>query len=110
MTMKTKSQERTVAIITGLKIGDPNILAHQPCTMANVAFELGRVDRKTFLAEVEKVLDTKQIAGRLFSFHKQALITGKFIKFEKLSKSKWKEETAKETEPVSSNLMTTTVQ
>lgn len=85
-----KSSERTVAVISGLKVGDPSRLAPQPCALANVAFELGRVDRKTFLAEAGKAIRTKQVIGRLFSFHKQELIDGGFIKFEKVPKSRWK--------------------
>ncbi len=91
-TKTTKASKRTVAVITGLKAGDPAKLAPQPCLLANVAFELGRVDRKTFLAEASTALRTKQVIGRVFSFHKQELIEGKFIRFESVPRAEWKAE------------------
>lgn len=89
---RTLRRERTIAIITGLRAGDPSKLAPQPCMLANVAYELGRADRRTFLAEAAALIRTKQIVGRLFSFHKQDLIDGKFIRFEKVPRSKWRAE------------------
>lgn len=85
---------RTVAIITGLKPGDPAQLATQPMAFVSMAYELGRSDRKTYLAEVSKVIKTTQRIGQLFSFHKRALIEGGFIKFEKILRSAWAEECA----------------
>lgn len=91
---------RTIAIITGLKAGDPAELASQPMMLASVAFELGRVDRKTYLAEAAKVVVTTQPIGQLFSFHKEALIAGGYIKFEKILRTEWKAEQAAREQPV----------
>ncbi len=80
---------RTIAIITGLKPGDPAKLATQPMALVSIAYELGRADRKTYLAEVAKVIKTTQPIGQLFSFHKKALIEGGFIRFDKILRTAW---------------------
>ncbi len=80
---------RTVAVITGVKAGDPNKLAPQPCTMANIAYELGETSRAEFLTACEKSIKTDQPVGRLFSFHKPELIKGGYIKFRKVPRDKW---------------------
>lgn len=90
----TARAARTIAIITGLKAGDPAVLAMQPNILANVAFELGRVDRRTFLSEAAKIVQTEQPIGQLFSFHKKALTRGGFIRFEKIFRTAWKAECA----------------
>jgi hypothetical protein len=87
-----KRAERAVAVITGLKMGDASVLAHQALLLANLACELGRVDRRTFLAEAARTIPTQQAIGRLFSFHKALLVRKKFIKFEKVPKSRWERE------------------
>jgi hypothetical protein len=85
---------RTIAIITGLKPGDPAQLATQPMALVSIAYELGRADRKTYLAEVAKTIKTVQPIGQLFSFHKKALIEGGFIGFEKILRTQWAAECA----------------
>jgi hypothetical protein len=86
---------RTVTIITGLKAGDPEKLGPQPTTMANLALDFGRVDRRTFLQELERSIKTVQPVGRLFSFHKTELIEGGFIKVSKVSRDEWVKESEK---------------
>lgn len=79
-----KRAPKTVATIIGVKAGDPDKLAPQPCTMANVAFELGEAPRKEYLRALKASLKTKQNVGRLFSYHKPELISRGFIKFKKI--------------------------
>ncbi len=92
-----KRSVRTVAIITGLKAGDPAKLAPQPCKMANIAYELGSATRADFLLALKKVIDTNQTMGRLFSFHKPELVRGGFIKFKKVPRDQWLRDTADST-------------
>lgn len=84
-------QPRTICVITGLRMGTSE-LAHQPLLLANIAYELGRVDRKTYLAEAAKLVKTKQPLGQLLSFHKKALVKGGFLTFESVPRTAWKKE------------------
>jgi hypothetical protein len=95
----SKRRVRTVALITGLKQGDPNKLAPHQCLMANVAYECGEVCRADYLAALKEVITTVQPIGRLFSFHKPTLIKGGYIRFKKVPRDAWLESQAK-AEPV----------
>jgi len=77
-----------VTVIVGLKPGDGS-LPHQAQILASLAYDFGRVDRRAYLLEAEKTVQTTQPIGRLFTFHRKRLVEDKFIRLERIPRKEW---------------------